>query len=86
MSYDLCSTDADYLTARGVRTRACTLCRQKKYGKFKCPILLAYGNVPIANNDVHARQAFAMNLSQKTYLLFIRRPEVTVEQFLKVYL
>ena len=29
LSQDMYSTDADHLTARGVRTRACTLCRQK---------------------------------------------------------
>ncbi len=37
---------------------------EKKYGKFQCPILLAYGNSPLPNGNLHARQTLAMNLSQ----------------------
>ena len=83
LSQDMCSTDADHLTARGVRTRACTLCRQKKHGKFKCPKLLAYGNVPIPKNDVSARQTFAMNLSQKSMFVAHKKPRTDRRQVLK---
>ena len=79
----MCSTDADHLTARGVRTRACTLCRQKKHGKFKCPILLAYGNVPIPKNDVSARQTFAINLSQKNKFIAHKKGRTDRRQVLK---
>ena len=63
--HDTGAGDIDHLTARSIRTRSCTLCRQKKHGKFQCPILLAYGNAPIPKNDLHGRQTLSMNLSQK---------------------
>ncbi len=83
LSQGIYSTDADHLTTRLVRTRACTLCRQKKHGKFKCPKLLVYVNDPIPKNDVSARQTLAMNLSQKSTFVAHKKTRTDRRQVLK---
>ena len=55
----------------------------KKHGKFQCPILLAYGNAPLPNGSLHARQTLAMNLSQINKFSVHKRLDTDTRDVLK---
>ena len=60
------SNDDSFLAAPRVKSRACTICRQKGHGQGKCPYITKFGVTPLEKGNESVRQRLSKNLSIMT--------------------
>ena len=70
------SNDDSFLPPPNVKSRPCTICRQKGHGQGRCPYITKFGTTPLEKNNEAVRQRLQKNLSiLTTYELQRRHPE-----------
>jgi hypothetical protein len=63
MSQVMALNDDIHLPPAIVRTRSCTVCRNKGHGVQNCPMVTKYGDVPLQKNNQLIRERLGKNLS-----------------------
>ena len=70
------SNDDTFLPPPNVKSRSCTICRQKGHGQGRCPFITKFGTTPLEKGNESARQRLSKNLSiMTTYELEMRCSE-----------